>query len=94
MSLPHTSLDALVQAVDGPPVAIGLRLTITRDGNRNWDYNFGKPDSNAVAVPFGRWMVEKHPQDAAAQNGILTAKYASEWGAELEAGGCDCVSGC
>ena len=107
VSCPHTNLDVLVQAVDGPPVAIGLRLTISDDGISDWDFNFGKPDFNAVAIPFRRWMTENHPEDAnvvgfgnwtsveeAERNGILTAQYAKEWGAEIEAGNCDYVYGC
>ena len=62
---------------------------------------FGQPDLNTVGEPFRSWMTEKHPEildsigfgnwtsiEEAHENGRLTAQYAAEWAAYLEANGC------
>jgi len=99
--------DAVVQAVDGPPVPIRLALTITPDGIGKESGSFGKPDFNTVANPLDIWMKENHPEDVRAvgfgnwtsieeaeQNGALFAQYAAEWAAYLEANGCEYDEGC
>ena len=96
----HGQLDALTQAVDGPPVPIDPRLIITPDDIGNSEFSFGQPDFNTVGDPFDEWILENHPEDAeklefgnwtsieeAEENGILTAQYAQEWGAYLEVNG-------
>ena len=59
----HENLDALVQAVDGPPVPINLKLTVTPDGIRILNFIFGSPDFNTVGIPFEIWMSRNHPED-------------------------------
>lgn len=101
LSCPHTNLDALVQAVDGPPVPIDLTLVISPDGIREWISLFGDPDFNTVSRPFSRWMSANRLDAAgsvgfgnwgsieeAEENGILTAQYAEEWAAYLTEMGC------
>ncbi len=66
VSCPHNNLDALVQAVDGPPVHITLSLAVTPDGISAWVRIFGqpfRPDFDTVGVPFDRWMTVNHPED-------------------------------
>ena len=108
VSCPHTNLDALVQAVDGPPVPLVVyTLVVTPNGIREWVSFFGQPDFDTVAIPFESWMMENHPEDAdavgfgnwtsteeAEQNGVLTAQYAAEWAAYLEENGCHYLDGC
>jgi len=78
--------DAIVQAVDGPPVPIRLKLTITLDGIVEENGFFGQPDFNTVGEPFESWMTENHPEivdslefgnwasiEEAQENGRLTA---------------------
>jgi|GEM_PF-1611041 len=99
--------DAAVQAVDGPPVPIQLTLTITPEGIVEESGSFGQPNFKTVGDPFDDWMKENHPEDAdavgfgnwtsledAVQNGVLFAQYAAEWGAYLEANGCEYNDGC
>ena len=107
VTCPHENLDALVQAVGGPPVPISLKLTVTPDGIRTWTFFFGQPDFNTVGVPFTRWMAQNHPEDLvrvgfgnwssveeAEQNGLLTAQYANGWATYLDANGCTYRDGC
>lgn len=107
VSCPHTNLDALVQAVDGPPVPIGLTLTVTPDGIRDWNSLFGNPDFDAVGSPFESWMTVNHPEDPEAagfgnwssveeaeQSGILRAQYADEWAAYLQDNNCTYLDRC
>ena len=107
VSCPHSNLDVLVQAVDGPPVPINLGLIVTPDGIRNWVSSFGQPDFNTVGIPFEGWMQRNHPEDVSAvgfgnwssveeaeQNGVLTAQYADEWAAFLEGNGCNYRDDC
>ncbi len=63
VSCRHDNLDALVQAVDGPPVPIKLTLTVTPDGISDWVRTFGQPDFNTVGIPFDSWMMDNHPED-------------------------------
>lgn len=106
---PHNNLDAVVQAVDGPPVPIGLTLTITPSGIKKWTSIFGDPDFNVVGRPFAVWMVANHPDvveagtvgfgkwatfDEAEQNGILTIKYSAEWATYLNENDCTYEDGC
>lgn len=106
---PHSNLDALVQAVDGPPVAIGLTLVVTPTGIQKWASIFTDPDFNVVGRPFEVWMVANHPNIAEAgtvgftdwatveeaeQNGILTAQYAAEWATYLNENDCIYSDGC
>jgi hypothetical protein len=99
--------DALVQAVDGPPVSIRLTLKITPDGIVEEDGSFGKPDFNTVAQPFDKWMKENHPDDLDATgfgswssieeaelNGTLTAEHATEWATYLQTNDCAYNDGC
>jgi hypothetical protein len=99
--------DALVQAVDGPPVPIQLTLTITPEGIVEESGSFGQPNFKTVGDPFDGWMRETHSEDAgvvgfgrwatieeAEQNGILTVQYAAEWAAYLEANGCEYDDDC
>jgi hypothetical protein len=99
--------DALVQAVDGPPVPIQLTLTITPEGIVEENGSFGQPDFKTVSDPFDGWMRENHSEDAgvvgfgrwatieeAEQNGVLTAQYAAEWASYLKANGCEYNDGC
>ena len=107
VSCPHSNLDVLVQAVDGPPVPIRMTLVVTADGIREWIWDFGSPDFNAVGIPFASWMSKNHPEDLASlgfanwttveeaeQNGLLTAEFAAEWAAYLEANDCTYLDGC
>lgn len=106
---PHDNLDALVQAVDGPPVPIGLTLVVAPDGIRRWTSIFGDPDFNVVGRPFTAWMTANHldiaeagtvgfgnwtTTEEAEQNGTLTAQYAAEWAAYLQANDCAYDDGC
>ncbi|MGI9608391.1 MAG: hypothetical protein ACR2P0_19835 [Acidimicrobiales bacterium] len=99
--------DALVQAVDGPPVPIQVFLTISPDGITRESASFGSPDFNSVFTPFQAWMAVNHPQavdsigfgnwtslEEAEENGRLTARYAAEWADYLEANGCAYNEGC
>ena len=66
VSCRHDNLDALVQAVDGPPVPITLSLAVTPDGISAWVRIFGqpfRPDFDTVGIPFDRWMTVNHPED-------------------------------
>lgn len=103
----HENLDALVQAVDGPPVPITLNMTVSPDGIRIWTSFFGQPDFNTVGIPFDSWMSQNHPEDLAGvgfgnwssveeaeQNGLLVAQYANEWATYLDANGCTYSDGC
>jgi ketosteroid isomerase-like protein len=107
VSCPHNNLDALVQAVDGPPVPINLTLTVAPDGISDWVFIFGQPDFNTVGIPFDSWMTVNHPEDLEAvgfgtwttvdeaeENGILTARYAAEWATYLNDNGCGYSDGC
>jgi len=107
VSCPHTNLDVLVQAVDGPPVPINLTLTVAPDGISQWRSIFGEPDFNTVGEPFDSWMTVNHPEDLEAlgfgnwttvdeaeENGILTARYADEWAIYLEENNCTYLDGC
>jgi hypothetical protein len=107
VSCRHSTLDALVQAVDGPPVPIRVTLVIAPEGIREETSIFGSPDFNTVAIPFENWMTENHEEDVgnvgfgnwssveeAEQNGILFAQYAEEWATYLEANGCTYLDGC
>jgi hypothetical protein len=99
--------DVLVQAVDGPPVPLRLTLTITPEGISEENGDFSQPNFNTVGDPFDAWMKENHPDDQdtsgfgkwtsieeAEQNGTLTAQYAAEWAAYLEANDCGYDDGC
>ena len=103
----HTNLDAVVQAVEGPPVPVTLTLTVTSDGISDWEFIFGQPDFLAVLGPFGEWMSANHPDDAnkigfgnwnsketAAENGGLMAQYAEVWKTYLADKGCAFSDGC
>ena len=107
VSCPHNNLDALVQAVDSPPVPINLTLTVAPDGISDWVSIFGNPDFNTVGIPFDSWMTVNHPEDLEAvgfgnwttvdeaeENGILTARYAAEWATYLNDNGCGYSDGC
>ena len=107
VSCPHNNLDALVQAVDGPPVPINLTLTVAPDGISIWVSTFGDPDFNTVGIPFDSWMTVNHPEDLEAvgfgtwttvdeaeESGILTARYAAEWATYLNDNGCGYSDGC
>lgn len=107
VNCPHTNLDAVVQAVAGPPVPIEMTLTITPQGISQWVWVFGAPDFNAVGRPFGRWMNANHPEMAEAvgfgswstaeearQNGLLRAEYAAEWATYLTENNCSYLQGC
>jgi hypothetical protein len=107
VSCPHDNFDALVQAVDGPPVPINLTLTVAPDGISAWVSTFGDPDFNTVGIPFDSWMTVNHPEDLeavgfgnwstveeAGENGILTARYAAEWATYLNDNGCTYTDGC
>ena len=107
VSCPHTNLDALVQAVAGPPVPIDMTLTITSEGISQWIWFFGSPDFNAVGRPFSRWMNANHPEkteavgfgnwstaEEARENGLLTAQYAAEWATYLTENNCSYLEGC
>ncbi len=107
VSCPHDNLDAQVQAVDGPPVPINLTLTVAPDGISDWVSIFGQPDFNTVGIPFDSWMTVNHPEDLEAvgfgnwttvdeaeENGILSARYAAEWGTFLNDNGCGYSDGC
>ena len=104
---PHNNFDALVQAVDGPPVPINLTLTVAPDGISDWVFIFGDPDFGTVGEPFDSWMTVNHPEDfeavgfgtwttvdEAEESGILTARYAAEWATYLNDNGCDYSDGC
>jgi hypothetical protein len=104
---PHDNLDALVQAVGADPVPINLTLIVTPSGVEKWTFLFGPPDFNVVGRPFGRWMANNHPDEAATvgfgnwasieeaeQNGILTAQYAAAWAAYLTENDCTYKDGC
>lgn len=65
------------------------------------------PDFNEAGIPFSEWMMTHHPDIAASvgfgnwasveeaeRNGILTAQYAAEWAAYLDANGCAYDDGC
>ena len=97
----YDHLDALVQAVDGPPVPMSMTLTVTPDGISDLIRTIGSPDFDAVGLPFRTWMLDNNPVDAgrvgfgnwnsveeAEQNGQLTAEYAEEWAAYLAANDC------
>lgn len=97
----YDHLDALVQAVDGPPVPMSIKLTVTPDGISDLIRTIGTPDFSAVGIPFATWMRDNNPEDAdrvgfgrwnsveeAEQNGQLTAEYAAEWAAYLIANDC------
>lgn len=99
--------DALVQAVDGPQVPITTTLTVTPNGISRNSGAFGKPDFNAVYLPFESWMDDHHPEDVdkvgfvewasveqAEAYGALRVQYGSEWAAFLEANGCEHNDGC
>ena len=75
------------------------------DRIREWIWDFGSPDFNAVGVPFHIWMSENHPEglggfgnwttvEEAEQNGVRTARYAAEWATFLEENGCRYRDGC
>ena len=107
VSCPHNNLDALVQAVDSPPVPINLTLTVAPDGISDWVSIFGQPNFTTVGSPFDTWMTTNHPEDLEAagfgnwttvdeaeENGILTAQYAAEWATYLNDNGCGYSDGC
>lgn len=92
---------AEAQAIGAPPVHTTTAMTVTPDGISRLVYGYGQPDFNHVAVPFHRWVESSHPEDVdkvgfgnwtsveeAEQNGLLTAQYADEWAAFLDAKDC------
>jgi hypothetical protein len=104
---PYNHFDALVQAVDGPPVPINLTLTVAPDGISDLVSIFGPADFGTVGEPFDIWMAVHHPEDLdsvgfgtwttvdeAEESGILTARYAAEWATYLNDNGCDYSDGC
>lgn len=103
----HTNLDAVIQAVGGPPVPVTLTLSVTSDGIAGWEFIFGQPDFTTVLGPFGEWMSAHHPDDAskvgfgnwssvetATENGQLMAQYAEVWQTYLADNGCTFADSC
>ena len=98
--------DALVQAVDATPVPATVRMTIGTDGIVALSYTYGSPDFKHVGDPFDEWLAINHPDienfgfesfktvEEAEASGILSARYAAEWAAYLEANGCTYLDGC
>jgi hypothetical protein len=97
----YDHFDAVIQAIDGPPVPITLALTVTPEGVTEWIRGFGPPDFTFVGNPFHFWMERTHPDVApqvefgawnsvaeAEANGLLNVRYAEEWAAYLEGNGC------
>jgi len=82
-------------------VPIELALTVTLDGISERNRTFGQPDFKLIGDPFHLWMTQTQPDVAdqvefdawnsiaeAEENGVLTARYAEEWAAYVEANGC------
>lgn len=99
--------DALVQAVGAPPVPANVTMTIGPGGIIMLSYSYGNPNFNHVAGPFDKWMTTNHPEavddvgfgswetpEEAEASGILTAQFAAEWSAYLEANDCTYLDGC
>lgn len=107
VTCPFITHDVLTLASGGPPVPFTMSMHITADGVIAYQDRFGDPDFNVVAGPFERWMNEHHPEDVEAasfgswnsleeaiEHGMLTARYALEWGDYLEDNGCAYDEGC
>lgn len=103
----HTNLDAVVQAVEGPPVPVTLTLTVESEGIADWEFIFGQPDFLTVLAPLGDWMSTHYPDDAdkigfgtwtsvesATENGQLMAQYAEVWKTYLADNGCTFADNC
>jgi ketosteroid isomerase-like protein len=97
----HGTHDAPAQAVDAVAVPTTTTMKITPDGIGEFHELYGRPDFTFVGDFFYAWMEENHPDDAlatdfgnwlsleeASEHGRITAQYADEWAADLEATGC------
>jgi len=89
------------QALGAPPVPTTTTIVVTPDGIRQLELVYGDPNHDTYLLPFDNWVLDNHPEDAdkvgafdwtsveeAEQNGLLTAQYAQEWAAFLDAKGC------
>ena len=101
------SLDALIQAVDAPPVPTRFTAVVTTDGIVSLRFRYSGPDFLNAAEPFNAWIAKYHPDaveatefggwatvDAAKQAGRLQAQFAQEWAVFLDENGCGFEDGC
>ena len=102
ISCQSATSDALVQAVGATPVPANVTTLVTPEGISSFRFDYGNPDFGDVGDPFDTWMAANHPEDVEAvgfgnwttvqearQNGTLTAEYAAEWAAYLDANNCN-----
>ncbi|MFV2039208.1 MAG: hypothetical protein ACC660_03095 [Acidimicrobiales bacterium] len=97
----YGSSEALIQAIPTTPIPIALDVVVTPDGIRSWNRQLTSPDFTTYGDPFNRWVQANHPEDVdpapfawesvaeAQQRGESEGALAEEWGAFLEASGCD-----
>ena len=99
--------NAEVLATGEAPVPTELSLRVSSDGIERFYESFGRPDFTVLSTPFFDWMERNYPDDVdkigfgnwesiaeARENGLLTAQFATEWGAFLIANGCGYKDGC
>jgi len=101
ISCEHGTHDAPAQAVGAPAVPTTTTMKVMPDGIGEFDQLYGRPDFTYVGERFNAWMTKNNPADAlaagfgnwssldeAGEHGGITAQYADEWAAELQAAGC------
>ena len=102
ISCQSANSDALVQAVGAIPVPANVTTLVSPEGISSFRFDYGDPFFDDVGNPFDTWMAANHPEDVEAvgfgnwtsveeaqQNGELTAEYAAEWAAYVDANDCD-----
>jgi hypothetical protein len=97
----------LSRAVGGNVVLHSMSMIVTPNGITRLTDEFSGPNFSEVGVPFIRWMEDHHPEDVprvefgawttveeARENGLLTAQFADEWAAYLQANNCTYLDSC
>ncbi len=102
----YTTLDAVVQAVDGAPIPTRTLVTIVDGTITELHHGYGSPDFGTLGRPFQNWLDREHPdiegagccigdtRDESVQRGLLRAEWAREWNSYLEENGCNAHGPC
>lgn len=102
----YSTLDAVVQAVDGRPIPTRSLFTIRGGAITELRFGYGFPDFATLGRPFNQWLERHHPDVEGAdccagdtraesiQRGALRAEWAREWNRYLEQNGCAPIGPC